>query len=174
VASASDIARMYAGPTLVLGATVAWMIVRISHGTSPSAPEALVQPMVALFAVTALVGFVMMLARNGAVIRGLATVEYYAKYRSADAPEDRIERPARTFNNLMQVPTLFYVVCILMIVTKRADEAQIQLAWGYVALRAAHAAFYILVNAVPYRFAIWLASSVALCVIWWRFAASAS
>jgi hypothetical protein len=168
------IARTYAGPTAVLTAVVVWIAMTVSRGKTPTSPEALIHPMAALFAVTVLVGIVMMLARNGAVIRGLATIEYYAKYRSADAPDDGIERPARTFNNLMQVPTLFYVVCILMIVTKRADEAQVQLAWAYVALRAAHAAFYMLVNAVPYRFVIWLTSSVTLCVIWYRFAAGAS
>lgn len=160
---------MYAGPTVLLCVVVAWLVSATAGAPASVPAETLIRPMVALFAVTAVVWLAMGLVRNTAVIKGRASVRYYADYRS-DAPDERIERPARTFNNLMQVPTLFYVVCLLMLVTKSADEAQLTLAWTFVVLRAAHALIYIALNYVPFRFATWLAGCVTLGVLWARFA----
>jgi hypothetical protein len=70
------------------------------------------------------------------------------------------------------VPTLFYVICLLMLVTRRADEAQEALAWTFVAWRALHAALFITLNSLPYRFASWVSSCITLGVLWYRFAAA--
>jgi hypothetical protein len=163
------VARAYAGPGLIVGSVVAWLVLVTAGSPAPVAPEALIRPMVALFGTTAIVWLAMLLARNTAVIRGRASVRYYADYAS-NVPDERIERPARTFNNLMQAPTLFYVVCVLMLVTRTADEAQLALAWTFVVLRAVHAIVYISWNYVPYRLAMWLSSCIALGVLWFRFA----
>ena len=58
------------------------------------------------------------MVRNVAVARGRASVRYYETYREG-APDGWIERPAKTYDNLLQIPTLFYLVCVLMIVTGR-------------------------------------------------------
>ena len=73
----------------------------------------------------------------------------------------------------MQLPTLFYVVCTLMLVTGHVDRAQLAYAWLFVALRALHSVVYILWNPLPYRFTTWLMGSVALFLIWIRFALQA-
>lgn len=130
--------------------------------------EALIAPMGGMAAITFLVWLLMLAFRNGAIIRGNITGAYYVDYRS-DVPPDWIERPARTFNNLMQVPSLFYVACLALMVTERVDQTALRLAWMFVATRAAHAFVYIVWNYVPLRFATWVASSMALTVIWWRF-----
>jgi len=163
-----NLLRTYGGPTVVVAAVVGWMVFVVAR-PAPAAPEAVIGPMLGMFWVTAVVWLAMVLARNVAVVRGAASVRYYADYHS-DVPDERIERPARTFNNLMQVPTLFYVVCLLMLVTRKTDAAQVWLAWTFVAFRAAHA----LVYAVPYRFAVWTASFLALAVLWYRFGALAA
>lgn len=131
--------------------------------------ELLLGPIFALVSLTALIWLLMVVIRNAAVIRGLTSPEYYLAY-TAKAPPDWIERPARTFNNLMQVPAMFYVVCTLMIVTHSVDRSQLAYAWIYVALRALHACIYVRWNHLPYRFASWAASCVTLGVIWVRFA----
>lgn len=162
----------YAGAVVVLGSVVAFIVKTVAGVPAAAAPEAVIAPMVGLFALTAVVWFAMLVIRNTAVVTGRASVKYYTDYRS-DVPDERIERPARTFNNLMQAPQLFYVACILMLVTKHVDEAQVTLAWTFVVLRGVHAAVYATVNRIPYRFAAWNASFVTLCVIWWRFAMQA-
>jgi len=139
------------------------------HDTEPPRITLLLGPIFALVALTALVWLTMVVLRNTAILRGLSAPDYYLAY-AAKAPADWIERPARTWNNLMQAPTLFYVVCVLMIVTHTVDRAQLAYAWIYVALRTVHACIYIGWNYLPYRFATWVASCVTLGVMWIHFA----
>jgi hypothetical protein len=135
-------------------------------------PELLLGPIFAMVLLTALVWSAMVIVRNLFVMRGLSDPSYFLAY-SAAPPLEWTERPARTFNNLMQVPALFYVVCTLMLVTRSFDRSQLVCAWCYVALRAVHACVYIGWNYLPYRFAAWVASCITLGVLWFRFAAQA-
>ena len=81
----------------------------------------LIRPIVALVALTGLVWALMVVVRNTAVFRGAASIGYYRGY-TGNAPPEWIERPARAFMNLLEVPVLFYVVCVLMLVTQRFDS----------------------------------------------------
>jgi hypothetical protein len=119
----------------------------------------------------ALLWLLMLLARNISVAIGKVAIGYYRSYRD-DVPAEWIERPARTFMNLLEVPVLFYVACLLMLVTRECDRAQVLLAGAFVATRALHAAIYIGINHVPTRFGAYLAGCVTLGVIWFRLAAS--
>jgi hypothetical protein len=162
--------KSYATAAAILLIVTAWIVIVLARSTTGAEPEALIKPMLGMFSVTWLVWFVMLIARNLAFVRGTASEQYFLDFRTTP-PDERIERPARTFNNLMQVPVLFYVICILMLVTKHVDAGQLILAWTFVALRALHALVYILINFLPYRFAIWVSGWITLCVIWVRFAA---
>jgi hypothetical protein len=160
----------YAAVTAVITAVCVALVLTVRAGAdTPAQPQALIAPMLGLFALTALVWLLMVVVRNVSVLRGLASVRYYVDYTS-HAPGEQIERPARAFNNLMQVPTLFYVACVLGLITEDVDGAQIALAWIYVAARCVHAIVYIAWNRVQWRFACWASSCIALGVIWTRFA----
>jgi hypothetical protein len=132
-------------------------------------PSLILGPVFGMALVVAIVWLIMLVRRNVAAIRGDAPPQYYLTY-TGPAPEDAIERPARTFNNLMQLPTLFYVVCTLMLVTQHVDRAQVAYAWLFVVMRAVHATVYIGWNPLPYRFATWNMGVITLMVIWIRFA----
>ncbi|MET0344270.1 MAG: MAPEG family protein [Polyangiales bacterium] len=144
-------------------------IAAISHGAEPGprASDAVLAPMGALVALTAVVWLVMVVVRNVAVLRGRIDARQFVHYAGRDFDE-RIERPARTFNNLFQVPLLFYVACLAMMILARVDAAQLQLAWLFVGLRGTHAAVYIGWNHVPTRFATWIAGCLVLGAIWTR------
>jgi len=160
----------YAAVTAVLTAFCVALIVAVRAGAAqPALPQALIPPMLGLFALTALVWLLMVVVRNVSIMLGRVSVRYYVAYAS-HTPSEKIERPARVFNNLMQVPTLFYVVCLLCLVTGDVDAAQVTLAWIYVAARCLHAVVYMGWNRVQWRFACWVASCIALGVIWTRFA----
>ena len=138
----------------------------------PQDPEALIQPVLALVALTALVWFLMVLRRNIALIRRDVTQRYFQTYTS-DAPMEWVERPARTYMNLLELPLLFYVGCVLMLVTGKLDNIQVALAWLFVATRYVHALIYIGFNDVPLRFTAFFAGSITLGVLWARFAIQA-
>jgi len=155
------------GVIFALGAAL--IVLMSSQPTDAVDPRGLIKPMLALFALTSAVWLAMGLVRNGAVMYRLASIKYYRDYKS-DAPDEWIERPARTFNNLMQVPTLFYIVAIMMMLEPQIDISQIRLAWMFVVTRALHALVYIGFNYVPVRFAIYAVSCIVLGVIWVRYA----
>jgi hypothetical protein len=157
----------------MIGSVLAWLFWVLAEEHRSVQPESLIPPMVMLFILTALVWIIMVVVRNVAVIRGRASIRYFADYKSEAPADERLERPARTFNNLMQVPTLFYVICILMLVAKETDNVQVILAWAFVVLRWLHAGIYMALNWVPYRFAVWASSCIVLGVIWFRFVAQA-
>jgi hypothetical protein len=167
-AAGARLGRAYATAAAIVGAVIAWSCWVVRGPSEAISARALVRPMLAQFWLTALVWVVMLVARNAAVLRGKASVRYFVAYQS-DVPAEHIERPARAFDNLMQVPTLFYVVCLLMLVSERADAAQELLAWTFVALRALHALLFVALNRVPLRFASWVSSCIALGVLWYRF-----
>jgi hypothetical protein len=144
------------------------VLTRTAPMPNPS-PERLIAPMEALVGLTAFIWLLMVLVRNGTILRGITKPSYYRDYQS-DAPPEWVERPARTFNNLLQVPSLFYVICLLMMVTGKLDDVQVTLAWVFVAMRFVHAVIYIGWNYVPYRFGAWIAGCITLGVLWTRFA----
>jgi hypothetical protein len=159
---------------VILAAFVA-MLVAVVRTTSASAQifegaaAALIQPVVALVVLTAIVGLMMVVYRNLAVIRGAASQRYFRTF-TADQPAEWVERPARTYVNLLELPVLFYVVCLLMLTTGRFDAVQVSLAWVFVMTRTVHAFIYIGFNYVPLRFTAFLAGVFTLAVIWTRFA----
>ena len=169
-----SLALNYAFVTLGLSIYFTWLFFQL-QGVPSSAidPRALLPALFALVLLTALVWLAMLLARNVSVAIGKVSMRYYQTYRD-DAPPEWIERPARTFMNLLEVPILFYVACLIALELGTCDRAQILLAWTFVAARAAHAVFYIGVNHVPTRFALWFAGCVTLAVMWVRLASRVS
>jgi len=159
---------------VILAAFVA-VLVAVVRTTSASAQivqgaaAALIQPVVALVVLTAIVGLMMVVYRNVALIRGAATARYFRTF-TADNPAEWVERPTRTYMNLLELPVLFYVVCLLMLTTGRFDSVQVSLAWVFVITRYVHAFIYIGFNHVPLRFAAFLTGVFTLAVIWTRFA----
>jgi hypothetical protein len=155
---------------VIVGIAIVLIVQVTGPPAAPTSAQDLVAPMCAMFALTAVVWFLMAVVRNTVVLFGKASVAYFRDYRDANAPEEWIERPARNFNNLMQVPALFYVAALTIIVAGKPDMAQVGLAWSFVGFRLAHSIVHIAINYVPLRFALYASSCIILAVIWVRLA----
>jgi hypothetical protein len=153
-----------------LAGVVALLVAVVRAAPTQGAPADLIRPVVALVALTAIVALLMGVYRNVAVIRGAVPARYFRGYL-ADPPAEWVERPARAYMNLLELPVLFYVVCLLMLTTGRFDSIQVALAWVFVAARCAHAFIHVAFNYVPLRFAAFVAGVATLAVMWTRFAA---
>lgn len=134
---------------------------------------ALVQPVIALVLLTAIALLMAVLYRNTAIIRGAASERYFKTF-TVDQPAEWVERPIRTYMNLLELPVLFYLVCLLMLTTGGFDAVQVSLAWVFVMTRYAHAFIYVGFNYVPLRFVAFLCGVLTLAVIWTRFAVQSS
>jgi len=74
---------------------------------------------------------------------------------------------ADNYNNLMQQPTQFYAVALVLAIARagRDEAADVKLAWAYVALRILHSLVHCTTNIVPRRFTLFAASSAVLAVM---------
>lgn len=71
---------------------------------------------------------------------------------------------SHNYAHLMEQPTLFYAVVVILALAG-AGPTDVRLAWAYTGLRIVHSLYQSLVNRVPVRFMIFLASSVVLMAL---------
>lgn len=129
---------------------------------------ALLQPVFALVLLTFVVVTRLLYVRIRAVTSGAVKMSYY-KDLTGDAPPSLVANQ-KNFANLFEMPVLFYLVAVLLIVTQRADAIYVGLAWAYVACRCAHTLVHLTFNAIPARLAAYALSNLALLAMWGRFA----
>lgn len=70
------------------------------------------------------------------------------------------------FNNLLQVPLLFYVWCLVMLQLQITAWPLELGAWAYLGLRLWHSIIQITHNRVVQRFRVWACSHTVLTVLW--------
>lgn len=125
----------------------------------------------ALYPVFALAGwtfFVLLLIpiyRVRAGLRGEIRTEDFKYGESASVP-GYVSIPNRNYMNLLELPMLFYVVCILFFITGSAPSLVINLAWTYVGLRVIHSLIHLSYNKVIHRLTAFALSNVVLIVLW--------
>ena len=73
------------------------------------------------------------------------------------------------FKNMFEIPILFYVLCILSIVTNNYSQIDINIAWGFVISRLLHTIFRIPNKDVIVRFAFFVIGLFFLGIGWTRF-----
>ncbi len=77
---------------------------------------------------------------------------------------DHVVWKSHNHTHLMEQPTLFYAVVLILAIVG-ATQDMIVAAWIYVALRIVHSLWQSLVNTVPVRFTLFLASTFALAYL---------
>lgn len=92
---------------------------------------------------------------------------------SANVPPE-VSIPNRNMMNLLELPMLFYVACLIQFVTHTVDAMALNLAWIYVALRIGHSCVHLTYNKVLHRLSFFALSSFVLTLIWIRIGLSLS
>ena len=72
---------------------------------------------------------------------------------------------AHNYNHLMEQPTLFYAIALVLAIAGWGNGINAGVAWVYVGLRIAHSIVQATVNRVLWRFILFIASSAALVVL---------
>ncbi len=86
----------------------------------------------------------------------LSREEFHEKF----PPEVRWK--SDNYSHLMEQPTLFYAVALILAFIGAGDGLNAVLAWVYVALRIAHSLVQASINIIPLRFALFAAASLVL------------
>ncbi len=72
---------------------------------------------------------------------------------------------ADNYNHLMEQPTLFYAVALVLALAGAGAGPNAGLAWAYVALRVVHSLVQATVNVIMVRFAVFTLSSLVLLAL---------
>ena len=126
------------------------------------APQIL-QPMLAMMALTAVVWFVLYARRLPAMHKvGRSAQDYTTPDKGAALLPEAVSYPAHNFRNLFELPVIFYALCLYLYVTGTAAGPDVAAAWAFVGFRALHSLIHSTVNIVMARFFAYLAATVAL------------
>lgn len=82
----------------------------------------------------------------------------------------RIKQVGNSYGNQFELPLLFYLVCVLVMLEGTPDRVINWLAWAFVASRLVHAFIHVTSNDVPLRFYAFVAGVASLALMWLRFA----
>lgn len=75
--------------------------------------------------------------------------------------DPRVNWPSHNYTHLMEQPTLFYAVMMILAITG-PGAGDVLAAWIYIGLRIVHSVWQATVNTVKVRFALFIVSTLAL------------
>ena len=83
---------------------------------------------------------------------------------SARWPEDS-RKVANCYSNQFELPVIFYVLCLVALMTGKADLLMVTLAWAFVVSRVVHALLHTGSNIVPRRSAAFAVGMILLMIM---------
>lgn len=134
--------------------------------------QAILCPVLALVALTALVWLTMIVKRFGVLGAMKVPPEQVASREQVNAVIGSKDHAGNNFLNLFELPLLFYVLAAFAMITQTVSPFLVTLAWVYVGLRALHSLIHLTYNKVMHRFSAWAASTLVLWAMWICFAMS--
>jgi hypothetical protein len=126
---------------------------------------AILYPLLALAGWTGLVLMLIPVVRVRAGRRKEIVADDF-KYGESPSVPPHVSLPNRNLMNLLELPMLFYVVCLMLYVTAGVSSRAVILAWAYVALRIVHSAIHLSYNRVLHRLAAFALSNAVLAALW--------
>ena len=124
----------------------------------------MIYPMFAMVILIFLVGLITLRVRFASVLSGRMSIKYY-RLMQGDA-EDIVIKTTRTYNNMFEIPVLFYTISILFIIFQLEDTIAITIAWLFVATRCIQAYINITYNNVRHRMIAFWASCTCVLILW--------
>jgi hypothetical protein len=126
-------------------------------------------PILAPIGALALLTFVVLLnipiRRFAAAAAGKVKREDFRYGESAQVPGS-VSIPNRNYMNLLELPVLFYVICLIAMETGASGGLFLTLAWVYVALRALHSVIHLTYNNVFHRLSVFALSNGVVIAMW--------
>jgi len=130
----------------------------------------ILMPAIALVAVTFVVWCWMYFTRLRYLRANRIDPNSIATRERGAARLEPVSAPSDNFQNLFEMPVLFYVLIILLLDTGHANSGFVSAAWAFVALRTLHSAIHCTYNDVMHRFTVYALSSLVLWGMWAAFA----
>jgi hypothetical protein len=126
-------------------------------------PDTILAPFLALMVLTALV-WAYMYTRRLSYIKSnrIPPQELATPEKAAALLPESVTLPANNLRNLLELPMLFYALCLYLYVTASVDGVHVISAWLFVVLRTLHSIVHCTVNIVVLRFLSYFAAALVL------------
>jgi hypothetical protein len=121
-------------------------------------------PVLALAAWTIAVLLLVPMARISAVRARRLKPSDFRYGESANVPGE-LSLPNRNYMNLLELPILFYVLCVVLFVTGKVTNNAVTLAWVFVATRIVHSGIHLSYNNVLHRLLAFASSLIVLIAL---------
>lgn len=125
----------------------------------------LVYPMAALVLLTFFIMYLMLLVRVKAVRLRKISPRYFKLNRGGELP-DNVIAISQNYGNLLELPALFYAVCIIAIMLNQSAEYFVIHAWAFVILRYIHSYIHTTYNHILHRLFAFALSGFILLSMW--------
>lgn len=129
-----------------------------------SNPAALLVPMLVVVALT-FIAFVRMAQMRGAAVKGGHDPNYYRAHIGEPEPEPT-RAAVRHFDNLFEVPTLFYAACITAFALSLASGWALAFAWVFALCRVIQSAVHLTSNNTVVRGSFFSLGVIFLLALW--------
>jgi len=126
--------------------------------------EAILMPMFVQVALTFVLLFWTIILRLRAVRKGEVKPDQIA-LREPNWPP-RVLQIGNAFHNSVEMPTLFYIVVLLGLITQTLDVTLYVLMWMFVVSRIVHATIHVTSNRLSHRTPVFLIGAIALALMW--------
>ncbi len=132
-------------------------------------PNPILAPVVALVAWTLVMWLWMYATRIPAILKSRMRLDPNAPRgeQMAQLPP-HVRWKADNYNHLMEIPTIFYAVTLVLALLGDTSTISIGLAWAFVGLRVVHSLWQSLSNVIQVRFALFVLSTLPLFGLTWR------
>jgi len=127
--------------------------------------SAILLPVFALAAWTGVVLLLVFFIRVRAAMRRQVVANDF-KLGESPAVPPAVSILNRNYMNLLEVPVLFYVVCLMLYAVSGVTPLAVVMAWSYVGLRLVHSGIHLTYNNVIHRVSVFAVSNAVLVALW--------
>lgn len=122
-------------------------------------------PMFMLVILTTVIMVLTARVRIASVRKGTVPASYYSLMQGEEVPEF-ITKTTRNFNNLFEVPTLFYAGGAVYLALDLTTQLPITCAWAFVAARVIHSIIHLSYNNVIHRLIVFGVGNLSVLLMW--------
>ena len=126
---------------------------------------AILYPCFAMALITLYISIRLTVLRHVAVLKDGLSPGFF-KHNRGGKPPEYLMRNEDHYVNIYEQPVLFYIVCILIYITRQADPILITLAWIYIGTRILHGIIHLRFNKITMRRNAFYLSSFVLFSQW--------
>ena len=126
----------------------------------------IIHPLIGMIVLTLLVAIRLLYFAINSTLTGKVHIKQFRIY---DGEFPTYVQSRQHYKNMFEIPILFYILCILLIINNNYTQFDVIVAWGFVLFRVLHSLARIPNRDVNLRFGLFSGSFIMLVIGWINF-----